>query len=356
MKRKVLRISSSFQEKKSNQRKFKNNLIAFDIHFWMHFVGFALEKKRKNIFKIIASVVLAFTADIINFCYAAKRLRFEYNAKKNIEKEFIIVTIVFLLEFYLRFLAYKNRTKFKEVNRRLISVYNKISESNILKLKWKIMANLFLNDFISIVPVIYSISVSNFSFASSNTLYISLRLLYNWNVMTVIIPAHFGCYCFILSKILGDVKKQLVQKDNKIPHHFYSIYDEINDLVVFMNEQLHSMLLISFTLLFVWMFFHVYVVIFSQVYVEKEIRVLMSLVLFFRVILMCSLSSSVTKSSTEVKDLVFRIPCKVTPFILNIQNKVCTFTLLDSIVIGKSLVVTFIGSLLTYGMLIITFN
>lgn len=61
------------------------------------------------------------------------------------------------------------------------------------------------------------------------------------------------------------------------------------------------------------------------------------------------------KSSLDVKNTIFKIPCDTTPLVLHVQNKISAFTLLDTITIGKSLMATFVGSFLTYGMLIATF-
>lgn len=348
------KIILKLPQSKDFKRNFRNNFNALNIHLWAHFVGF--QCKSNDIFKFIASVTLLLTAEIINSLCTIKRLQFEYRIHNNIEKSQIVLAVQFSLEFLLRILLYRNRRKFSVIHLKLSKMYYIVSGKTSSYFQKRIALILLISDFTNIGITLYHVIVNNFPFPPNNVFYAGLRLLWNWNSMSVTIPAYFVCYCYILIEILDEMKKQLLCKNSNNAQHFYAVYDKINNLIIFINEIFHFMLLITFAILLGWEFYDTYLLIFTKLYRKMEILLLLILITSLRIIAMCCFSSFVSKLSAEVKDLVFRIPSDITPFILNLQNKVSSFTLLDTYVTGKNLIVTFIGSLLTYGILIATLS
>lgn len=199
---------------------------------------------------------------------------------------------------------------------------------------------------------VYNVYGTFHSFSSA--LFSCLKLLSNWNAMSVNTPVYFISYCYVLTQVLGEMKNQLLKK-NKNLQLFYAVYNEICDLIIYINDLFHTMLSLAFTLLLEWVYYDAYLLIFTSI-VHKLGLLFLYLTTFIRVVLMCWFSSSVAKISEEVKNLVFCIPGDVTPFIFNIQNRSSKFTILDAIVIDKNLIVTFVGSLVTYGILLATFT
>lgn len=282
----------------------------------------------------------------------------KYAAEEMYGKKNIVLGMTYALELLLRFMIYTKRNDFNAISRRLVRMYYTVTEQEMKNFKWKLLVIIFVNDFVNAFVIIFLILVRRFFlFLPVNDSYCVSNFLFNFNLMTMTIPVHFCWYCFILNQIFDKMKKNLCKRNINV-HPFYHIYDDICDLISFINETFQTLLLITFSVLLAWIFYDVYEILFLRNSPLLEIAGLLGYVItrFIRVSFVCWYSSSVMKFSFDVKNIIFKIPCDITPLVLHVQNRNSLFTLLDAIPIGKSLMATFIGSFFTYGMLIATFT
>lgn len=360
-KTKITSIPSSIPHV-TNIRETINNIFGgVNMHLWLHFIGSDFGCKRyENRYKskFILSIALAFIAELIYLCYQIERLQLFTRKTYIFEKRELVLLAVFILELFLRILLYKNRYKLHVINRRLSKIYLKISQGNRINFKNKILLILLINDFVNIATVTYAITVNNLHISLDKIHTLALRMFWSWNEMTVVIPIYFCNYCFMLNTVLNEMKTHLTHKRNIDVHLFYDIYNKTSNLIHFIDEVFHGMLLITFTVLLGWIFHDVYKLTFSKVKTSTEMSflILFPSLHFIHITVICLYASSVTKLSTKVKDLIFLLRSDVTPLVLKLQCKDSAFTLLDSIRIGKRLIISLIGSLITYGMLLATFN
>lgn len=340
-------------------KNLRNNFGLLNTFFWLHFVGFndGFQCSNINNFGIIISVVLAIITESISFFHIFIQLQENYALNKIIGKNYIVLGVSFLLEFCLRMVVYFRRNKFNIINKKLVKIYCLITERSMPNLKGRLLLILFLNDFCNVSVHIYYVIVRIYFFPRAVTIYYVGAFLFNYNMMTVIIPIYFCWYCFILNEVLGEMKIKLRTHNINI-HVFYRMYDAISDLILFINETFQTLMLLTFGVLLGWIFNDFYQTIFITQISPFGVAVLYSysITRFTRLFLVCSYSSLVMKSSTEFKNTLFKLPCDLTPLVLHVESKISVFTLLNTIVIDKRLLVTFIGSFLTYGMLIANFR
>lgn len=74
---------------------------------------------------------------------------------------------------------------------------------------------------------------------------------------------------------------------------------------------------------------------------------------------MCLFSSSVTNAAVGLEDVMLSQSVgrnREIQFLLKVKGRFLGFTLLDSLVIDKSLILSATGSLLTYCLMVATFN
>lgn len=74
---------------------------------------------------------------------------------------------------------------------------------------------------------------------------------------------------------------------------------------------------------------------------------------------MCLFSSSVTNAAVGLEDMMLSQSIgqnRELQFLLKVKGRFVGFTLLDSLVINKNLILSATGSLLTYGLMVATFN
>lgn len=345
-------------QRESVQKTLQYNFFPLSIYLWLHFVGFddGLKCKRKYILKNIISISLAFTNQIISFCYLYQRFRRNHILNIQFGKSDLVILVAFILDLLLRILLYIKKSKLCAVHKELAKIYDVLNEGKILNLRSKFLLMFTINDLCNIgLELFQQCFLLNYSVSAFNFLNI---ILANWAFTTISMPAMFLCYCLILNEIFISMKKQLLHKRSTNIQHLYKMYDNVIDLAISVNEILHSILFITFSVLLGLAFFNTYRVIYITQTTNMTILYHCScaIVDFFRIALMCWYSSSVTKSAVETKGLIFKFPCNITPIVFNIQDKFVGFTLLDSIVIGKSLIITLTGSFFTYGMLIASFQ
>lgn len=341
----------------NNRNELKNSFVYLSVYFWFHFIGFenGIICKRK-MFKTVCSFILATISEVFSFLYVFIRVQHSYALTKNIGKVEIILVIGHTLEVTLRFLLIVHRKNISQFNAKLLNIHEIYSKRNFSGLKYKIFLILVFSDLITLFYV-FLLIYSHISWLSSNKFYYVLFIIFNWQMMTLTVPALFCWFCFILNNIFQEMKNHLLRQDINM-QKLNNDFDKTANLLILINKTLHNMLLITFFVLLSWIFQESYQLIFKRSNTDIEnARVLCFMVSgVTRIVLMCMFSARVSNTASEVKELIIKRSSSITPFLYYLQNKTVGFTLLDTFCIGKSYIVTITGSLITYGMLIATFQ
>lgn len=332
-----------------------SNFTLLNIYFWMHFIGFngGWKMESKCIFKYVISMTLAVIVETFSlfsvYIYFPKVSAVNY-------KLYWAFYISFTLELWLRICLYKRRRRFSTINRKFRKLYGNLTHGNFFNLKLTIFTILFLNDIcdISLALVHTIIMLSN----DPDIIKMSSILILKWCNMSKSVPIFFCWYCFLLKVLLTELKKIVLRRQKNEVQHFYVMYDKIIDLISLTNEAFSTLLFVTFSIEFCWTFFYSYQLLFAEKKTKASnvCHILYIMLHVSRMTYACSYSSSISKNVQEVKDLILKYPSPLTSEILYIHGKSPEFTLLDSIVVSKDLILTIFGSFITYGMLFATFQ
>lgn len=365
---------------KMNKRliqKFVNsNFSPLNTYFWFHLVGFQKGMKFKK--GCILQTAISFAFAILNESFTLLSIFCDfkqlYQSNTGVSKAHLLVTASFLFEMLLRIFLYVKRNEFNKINKRLAAIYIKTSRGTELRLKLKLSLTLLISDLTTIVVLIlycYDMNIQDYIGDTGNEYFCSFiparhftKFLYfsqfilHWSLMTTIVPIYFCCYCYVLKEALEEMKRRLRYNRHHSIERVYPAYDEILNLIPVINKTFHVMLPTTFGVLLGWVFYESYRLAFMEMNSAREtaFRVLFLIASLFRFTAMCLHGSTVIKIASEVKDIIFNLPSEVTTFILKIRSKFVGFTLFDSLVINKGLILTSLGNLVTYGIIIATFS
>lgn len=365
----------------------ENSFAPFNIYLWAH--GFAFIPKCTLKFKRFATLVIIMLPFIVfegNLIYIITE-RFKY-LHSNANRDFFVVTFGILLEVFLRILLHVNRGKLIALTNQMLKIYYSQTCRSLLSFKYTIFIILIFNDFIVIMVslkynsrdkddkyfTLFDLEVfdhkgDSYYFRylphpySKPAFFMSLTIAM-WSFMTNFFPIYFCSFCFILRKILQEFKKKVVDINRIDLHYFHHTYRDIFNLVSSLNQTLHTMILITFIVLFGKIFHSCYAIMFysqtsSSKFVYFIIQLVHSSVCFAA---MCLFSSAITNSAQELKQTANDVAInssrktEIVLLINKLNTDIIGFKLLDSLLIDKSLILAAIGNLLTYGILIATFN
>lgn len=362
------------------QKIIQQNFFPINMYLWIHFIGFSggLRCKRKEVISTMVSFLFA----VINeglYLHALFSTLKSITLSSTINKTEVIMTIMLLLEICVRILFYHKRKYFNILTRRIGKIYVKVAKGDIINFKFKLSLILLISDFYLIILLTLKFIEmdpkhrakdigDDFYFGllsnpHSSRIFCLTMFIMNWNSMFGIIPVYFSCYCFILTDILVKVKRNI---SNRMCYEFDSftlIYNEITNLISLVNKTFHVLLTISFCELLLWIFYEFYLLIFTKIFSQVGIiyRFMFLISCMLRFAIACICASGVTKAAEELKNILYKLPqnvplCKSFPFLLSVHDKFVGFKLLDTFTIGKSLILSSAGSLVTYGIMIATFH
>lgn len=336
----------------------EKSLSLVNVYFWIHLIGFdrRFQWKLKYKMKIIISFALLGMVETHNLYRVYIQFQSIYTFEGQKQNNKLLMIVSQMSEIILRIILYLKRNKLFAVNRQLVSLSKKINAGQILNLKFNLLILFFANDFLIIMPLVMGRITKQIRQSNFNAKKFISAFAFNWIMVTPIFPIIFCSYCIFLIQIGKTLKKELCSKTNVNISHFFYVYDEIISLITELNEIFQNTLFITLSAMLWWIFYDSYLLTFPtpKSFIASLDLICYTSTIFIRFILVCYTSALVTKSIYEVKDLLFSYPNNETHMMLKIQNKFVGFTLLDSIVIGKNLILVSISTLVTYGILIAT--
>ena len=363
--------------------KLRNGNNFSSLEFFLRVHGFLFISKYKLGFKGVAKFTMQllfitfFESNMILLFFSRLQRIYSYDCYR---RDCIVFTVVLLFECFLRIQLHLKRKKLVLLTKQILRIYNTLSQKSLFPFKYVIFLILLFNDVSSILMGLILASRKKFLDFQRNgddfyygfipppysaPIHYTGLFICNWSFMSHFFAVYF-CNICLLSKItMREFKNKIIH--NEIGFNFlYKTYNDISVLISDLNQSLHTMILISFTLFAGKIFYGCYVILFAK---EDEVNSYRFIYLGFTLLIsatyfvaMCLFSSSLTNSALELRGVLcdLRINMSRVSKILQFINKVNSdsigFKILDTLNIDKSLLLATVGNLLTYGILIATFN
>lgn len=370
------------RRKIGNKEKSIGELMSLlDIYLCLHGLACIIKFKwtLRN-FILFCGLKLFIIINVINhiFCLILRCLCIILSRRS--QKDSIISTSILILEFFLLVLFLSKRAEFRYLSRYLARIHPIVATGTVLKIKRVILLMLFFNDVNSMLVIFTFFTNNEFCqqfkdlggdfifpvsyFKSSRILQVTL-FLEMWGYATPCIPVYFCCFCCAFKNIILEVKeknsKELLVNVGVINEE----YKRILILNTAINKAFHNMLLITFMILSGKLLYYTYNVIFNIYFITgmNAIHRILNIVFYFvRFLMICISASSVSTAASELRNSIhdlqiencdrwqyFRLTMKM-------NDNFVGFKLLDSVALDKSLIIVLLGSLISYGVMIATFN
>lgn len=198
---------------------------------------------------------------------------------------------------------------------------------------------------------------------STPIVYLSL-FMESWGYISPSITAVFICFCYVFQKIILGYQKKIISVKNVEVEFINQAYNDILILNANLSMALNKILLITFIILAGIVFCNAYDVMFNKSLTTytKLYGILCAVFALARFLIICTFASSVSTAAFEFKNSVHNIPIQISDkykyysLTIKMNENFVGLKILDSIILDKSLILVFLGSLMSYGIIIATFD
>lgn len=353
------------------------------IYFWIHGLGLPIERESEFKYKLLkflsVAVSLLFEASNILF-FIIKFKDSDISNTKNLVNAAVALTY-FSLSLIQRYYLFSRRQKLKNVIDELADMSSRIKLTS--KLLRKLIFLLVITDAILILTVYTSVTVEisplceeqklsvveqtkpNKTLVEGLTLsegscqsYIQwlpiIMFIVIWKNTAMNVTIFFNLMCSVLANILLGLKA-LFSSATQNDEALIEIYNEFLDIMRAVIDIFSDMLLCTSIASLSFTFFHAYYILFtgSLAFYETASRILRLTICVSTFVSMCIFASYAQNADVNVR---LAIEVKNQDFSKKLRSKFKGFRLLDSILIDKSLILSAVGVLLTYGVMTATFN
>lgn len=367
------------------QKKVESVFSPLNTYLWIHGVGFTSEFRgeQKNLIVITASIVLVIICEG-SFIFAIQEFGcYVYKSDHTMSKEHISAAIILIANTFVRIIFYCRRNAINSLIRQFGILYGRVKREDIsfneYKLQMKLSIILLINDLYTfIICVIFFSAIPSSTFLGSlgdsyhygmipppysTPIFYVIMFLLRWCNMNMAVSGYFCCICILLKETLKYTERKLHQAISEGTDYLFENYIEITSFIRFVTTQFHVILLTKFTAILIELFHEMYHVLFTVIdsrllLTYRLLNIIFELTHFIAI---CIFSSSVSDAASAVRNEAQRLITKVKSlenlkFAFAMSDEFVGFKIFNSIVIGKSLILSAIGTLLTYGMLIASLN
>lgn len=311
------------------------------------------------------------------YCIFSRFVDIDYSHRKRNEN---LLTIIMILEFLLRILFFLKKNKLNLIIHRMVKIFSALAPHKISKYRDILILMLIINDIYIIVtvfsfylsldpPHIFPYLGNNFNYryisapASTPLFYLSV-FIQTWGFVNPFIPIYFCCFCLVLMQIIHGFKDKLQKVKDSDYNSLDQICTEVLKLTSDINAAFHDILLVEFIILLGSVLNNTYTILIKNTSIEWILveRISNTVVYFARFVMICVFASSASKAGLELKNsIISRVAqtherWKSLLLVIKINGSFVEFKLLDSLVLDKNLVLAAVGSIVTYGIIIATFN
>lgn len=362
------------------QKKVKYLTECFNIlniYFWIHGIG--LTKVYKSVSKTyivsIMSIILAVFYEGNMIYTLLTRHRINHDLELYFKTLFIFINYV-IFGMVQRYYIFSSRKKLYSIFSRSMHLYSIISTKQTNNfLKCKLLTIMIFADVLSMVGVIlvhYTIlwpssvsteknreEIRDILFLHSKWSLVAFLSMYLKNTCFCI-ALYFAVICTMVKEILLCLKKKIHRFHFKT-ESLVELFNETLDITKKTNSVFSNVIFIVFLFSLGAVFYQMLDILFNRhgvIYIYAY-RFVVTIWYFLPFLMVCLASSSVTEAAANFKYAIEKerkAELKELRTSSPINQHFFGFTVLDSIIIDKSLILSAGGILLSYGILIATFS
>lgn len=365
----IARSKTSHQQRNDQTRLLYRCFDILNVYFWIHGLVLPMAHKSniKRCIEIAISILLAiiFEGNVIYNLFTRHQCLFDNDMQV---KNYIIVINYLSLTIMDRYIMCSSSIKLFKTFTRSLKLCIRIPGTLTDKIKIQLLIILIITDSLSALALFHIFqtppALENDDEVTRSISYDSILpnvsfFFLIWKNIGICIAFYFGIICYILKEALLRIGTMVKHPDVKTDC-LIGLLNEVQDIVKEVNDIFCNMIVITFIISIGGVFFHLYNIFFNSILCFHMYRYNSVIRYSMPFLLICFMASSVSNAASNVKYSIEKLRLEDfqnKPF-LNVAMNKCLFrfTILDSVVIDKSLIFSAGGILLSYGTLIATFT
>lgn len=350
-------------------RRNKNNYVKnifqiLNIYFWIHGVGIS---KRKGIFTKCMAVGLTAFYVVNSFAFFIIQCNLLGVTDSNV-KNLGVLFLVFSLGLSQRWLLLSRKEKLYNIVKKLQKILSRNFKLFKKGIKLKIFFLLIFIDayvlllYVSVIRSLRSAALFQESnstlnntdkFGLSNVIHLNLFFIH-WSDIGMLIAIYFIAICHILKVIFTKLEKE-ANKNNMKRDRLVFVYNESVDACKEANDIFSAIVLLVFVNFLSSVFYHSFNIFFNDADISRYLTMIFGYLVFA---IMCYVASTVSASAFNAKYAIEKSEMfnGKKSFTEAINTSFVGLKILDSVIIDKSFILSATGVLVTYGVMIATFN
>lgn len=363
-----------------NKETFVHKIPALlNIYLALHGITYVVKFKwkYKNFILFVLSTIFIIMNDINKLFLIIERI-IELQSNRN----YYMLLLIMILHYMLRIQFFLKRKNLRYLNWRMAKIFSTIVPHTVLRYRNALILVFIINDiYITSATILFLLAVKDSSHinsyhgqncayefvknkTSTTTLYSLSIFLETWGLIAPFFTVYFCCFCLALKHTINEYKEIFERQKNITFNSLNKICKEISNVTNSCNEALHNILVLLFTIQLVNVFYHTYSILVDKYMTEFMLlfRILYIIFYFIQFVAICLFASSTSTAGCELKRCIYKIEVETNErwkhlhLIFEINDRFVEFKLLDSLVLDKNLILAAFGSLVTYGIIIATFN
>lgn len=342
--------------------------ILLMIHGNFQFISIPFFMKA-SVLTILTISIIVVELLTINLLYD----NFKVDNEGNKSRRNMVFFSLWILNWLVRIFFYQRRKDLESVILRLVRIYFKIDCKNRRLQKFKVVLVLILTLYQVLIIVQMGFRGYNIYHKGSKDVYFGIipppyasychiisDILVFWTYIESVISCYFCSVCYLLKEILTAFDKEL-EDENATTDTVFNLHIEITELIDDANDVVHPILLVGLALILTSVFNSAYTGVFMASGLESYVLLLTSAVLLSNLVFICTFGASVINAASQAKNsaqnqFIKSKQHKSLQSVLEMNDNFEGFKLLNSIIIDNKLLLSALGFLLSYGILIATFN
>lgn len=333
--------------------------------FLMHGINFSIGKKTR-----VVSILLSVFYETNAWLYFYITYLTDDMSKTRNQTRMIINFIFHTLEFAQRLYLFKVDRKLIKLMSRFLKLYFEIDTTYTTRnLSLILIAATFINTVLKILIyacmcqiIVNDPSFNNLKILNTEITYpmISVYITYFcvvWKTTTPCIAVYFYGMCCLLKSTFKKTQKLTLQY-GYATEPCISIYNKTLKVTTELNDIFQLLFYITFTISLGSIFYGAFNIMGNKNIINITYRFFSLSLYLITFLTICLSSSSLLDSSKNTKRVFFNVgnTIRMKKYITEVDDEFLGFKILDSVIIDKSFILSSFGALLTYGVMIATFN
>lgn len=343
------------------------SICILKIYFLIHGVVLNTNSRSTKIFTLL----LAFFYELNSWLYFhIAYLRDDMTQSRNIIR-MACNFLFYLLDLLQRYYLYNRDRNLINLLRKTLNLCSQMPSNNMNKLSLRLFIFIFSYDalrisielfyYIFILPNMHfdKLKISNSVTYPKTSIYLTFFCI-SWKIANSCVAAYFYTICFILKSCLIGVTKLSNQYVSQIGA-FILLYNKITEMTKEFNDMLQVIFFSTFVNTLGSLFYDAFNMIGNDNTSDVIYRALNLVLPLMCFLAICLSASSLSNAGKNTKNILMKLRNvrrkeEIKTRFPKLSDEYLGFTVFDSIIIDKSFITSSFASLLTYGVMIATFN